>query len=72
MWKFSMWSLRKKQEKQYIYDVISFSESSTTIEKKVHEWLSGHRQYEPVSIAFSPSGITGILFGVIIYKYEVK
>jgi hypothetical protein len=67
-----MWPFKKKKEKQYIHDVISFSEPALTIEKKVHDWINSHQQYEPVSVAFSPSGISGILFGLIIYKYEVK
>ena len=66
-----MWPIKNK-EKEYIHDVISFSDPSLTIERKVHEWLNNHRQFEPVSVSFCPSGITGVLFGVIIYKYEVK
>lgn len=65
-----MWPFKKKRE--WIYDSMSFSESAVLMNRRIHEWLNTHQQYEPVDIAIVPSGITGILFGVIIYKYEVK
>ncbi len=65
-----MWPFKK--DKKYIHGSVPFSEPHTKINQMINEWLIKNPDIIPVSISMCPSGISGITFGIIIYKQEVK
>jgi len=65
-----MWPFKKK--KIYKYGTKEFSNTHTTVNQLVHEWLRKHPDVIPVSISMCPSGISGVTFVIIIYKEAVK
>lgn len=72
----SIWSifsfLKQKKAPVYRYDSVAFSEQNTKVDMYIQSWLKKHPEYIPVSVSVCPAHITSVVFGVIIFKYEIK